>query len=584
MPSHSQRPLGRPAPLAIPTSPHRLWAPVLLLVLLVALRMGMGLSWPVPLSVDEAQYWVWARELQAGYYSKPPFIAMVLSVPQAVCGPEVVEGCIRFLQPLGFAGAALFVGLTAQHLMGSLRAAMWSAALVLTLPLAVFYSQIASTDAWLAFWWGLSLFAFAKAVLPRAHPGLLGEIPDGSLGWWLLLGAAVGMGILTKYSMAAFGLSAAVLLLLRGQLWRSGPVLAAVVAMVVVLPNVLWNATWGFPTFAHHAEITLAQQAGASALRLLEFLGLQFIVFGPGVVLASMAALAFGQRGLGLGGLGGLHQARGAGRRGRWGATAIGLGLWFALPLLAIAALQALLGEANANWAAPAALGLCLAAVGWALRPGREERPSGLARTMFGGSVALGLSATAFFLALPWLIAPLGLDAQRSTNPMVSLVGYKDAAMALRTYVPTRQIASGHRGLLASIDAHWPEATPKAWWPEAQGHPPHHWALQQRLDLSAAVPEGSTPERWLVVEPVALTEDPQALTDRLVSSAQRAGIAIQTQPLSATHPVLAERLAGIRLADRAGTGIRGVWVWAVKMEGPAISPAPPPLLGPSPSP
>jgi hypothetical protein len=44
------------------------------LMLLVIARVILAWIWPVPLSVDEAQYVAWSRELQFGYYSKPPLM------------------------------------------------------------------------------------------------------------------------------------------------------------------------------------------------------------------------------------------------------------------------------------------------------------------------------------------------------------------------------------------------------------------------------------------------------------------------------------------------------------------------------
>ena len=145
------------------------------LVTLVLARVVMAWFWPVPLSVDEAQYLVWSRELQFGYYSKPPFVAWALSAATLACpepgsgagsglfGPE---GCVRWLQPLALGGAAFFVYATAQALFHRAQIGVWAAVLFLLAPLAAFYSQAATTDAWLLLWWSASLWAFVKAVGP----------------------------------------------------------------------------------------------------------------------------------------------------------------------------------------------------------------------------------------------------------------------------------------------------------------------------------------------------------------------------------------------------------------------------------
>ena len=77
-----------------------------ILLAITLARLAVGAFWPVPFSVDEAQYVSWSRELAAGYYSKPPFIAWALAAAQGFCATGS-EACARSLQPLAFFGAAV---------------------------------------------------------------------------------------------------------------------------------------------------------------------------------------------------------------------------------------------------------------------------------------------------------------------------------------------------------------------------------------------------------------------------------------------------------------------------------------------
>ena len=52
----------------------------------------------VNLFFDEAQYWNWAKNLDFGYYSKPPFIAWAIAATTGVCSDT--EPCIRLASPL----------------------------------------------------------------------------------------------------------------------------------------------------------------------------------------------------------------------------------------------------------------------------------------------------------------------------------------------------------------------------------------------------------------------------------------------------------------------------------------------------
>ncbi|NBV89091.1 MAG: response regulator [Betaproteobacteria bacterium] len=253
---------------------------------LAVLRLVMAFAWPVPLSVDEAQYLVWSREFQWGYYSKPPVIAWMLGVGAAVCPTSLmgVEGCTRWLQPVAMAGAGLGVALCAHALFGRLRITAWSLVLFLTMPLVGFYAQVASTDAWLLFFWSMGLYAFIRAnERPAVHiRGVPAPVGGRVLEWWVLVGVCAGLGLLTKYSMAAFVVSAFLFLLMERQLMRPGPWIAASVAFVVFAPNLAWNAHWGFPTFGHHADILVHDAPiGEGIEGLLSFFGAQWLLFGP---------------------------------------------------------------------------------------------------------------------------------------------------------------------------------------------------------------------------------------------------------------------------------------------------------------
>ena len=49
------------------------------LILLIMRWIAVYLS-SIPISVDEAQYWLWSQNFDFGYYSKPPLIAWIIGV------------------------------------------------------------------------------------------------------------------------------------------------------------------------------------------------------------------------------------------------------------------------------------------------------------------------------------------------------------------------------------------------------------------------------------------------------------------------------------------------------------------------
>ena len=56
---------------------------------------------------DEAQYWQWSKNLDWGYYSKPPVIAFIISLSTGLCGDETY--CVRLFAPIIHVFTAFYV-------------------------------------------------------------------------------------------------------------------------------------------------------------------------------------------------------------------------------------------------------------------------------------------------------------------------------------------------------------------------------------------------------------------------------------------------------------------------------------------
>ena len=309
---------------------------------LTLLRLIYLTVYPFDLHPDEAQYWVWAQDLAFGYYSKPPLVAWLIGATTAVCGDG--EACVRAGAPLLHFFAALAIYGAGRRLFDR-RIGFWAALLYATLPGVAFSSLVVSTDLPLLLAWALALYAYVRALQAGAAGGK-------GRRWWLLLGVAVGLGLLGKYAMVFFVLSMAVhLAMARGRLagwhWR-GAALALLAALAIYAPNALWNADNSFVSYAHTSDNA---NLGGDLFRLdafLEFFGSQFGVFGPALFAALLVV-----------------QAR---WRGWFGDERLRLLVAFTLPTLAIMLFQGFLSRANANWAAPAYVAASILIAAWALR------------------------------------------------------------------------------------------------------------------------------------------------------------------------------------------------------------------------
>ena len=327
---------------------YGLWALLGVLALVTAYR-GLSLYFDgLDLYVDEAQYWTWAQKLDWGYYSKPPVIAALIALTTAACGDGAF--CVKSGALLLYPLVTLLIWATARRLFGG-QVAFWSALAFLLLPGVSLSSLIISTDVPFFLFWTLALYAYLRAV---EEPG---ASASGSWGWWLLAGAAAGLGLLTKYTMVIFALSVLLHLALTPALRRHfrNPWLyaAMALALLVFAPNLWWNAQHGWPTLRHTEDIShLNGEAGLHWNHLGEFLGGQFGVMGP-VFFAAWLALT-------------LWRPR------RWYADERYRFLaCFALPFLGLISLQALAGRANANWGAMAYASATIFLVALLLQRGR---------------------------------------------------------------------------------------------------------------------------------------------------------------------------------------------------------------------
>ncbi len=415
----------------------RLLLGLFLIGLLVVIRSLSGFIAPVPLQVDEAQYLGWAALPAFGYFSKPPLIAWVLGVNASACslvGIDTIEGCARMSQAFALGCAALFAGLASYQLFQNKRIALVTMALLATSPLFGFYSLYATTDAWLLMWWTIALWALINAS----------SFGSGQLIYWLICGMAVGFGLLSKYSMGVFVVSAFIWTLLERRLFTIGPWLAAVVGFLVFLPNLLWNVETNFPTFSHHLEISQVEQLGESVwtfggglLSLVEFLASQFVLIGP---FALLAVLFFLPR----------HLVTGSAAAG----SRLNLLLIFALPMLALISVQAFSSRAHANWAAPALVSLAMLAAYLWFAPSRYDLNGRLARPFFWLSIVFGLSFSVLLIVGPkWIFHS---DRAPEVRAIEKLRGWREAAQwAMSTSEKQGlPIVTDDRRLLAAISGY----------------------------------------------------------------------------------------------------------------------------------
>lgn len=295
---------------------------------------------PLELHPDEAQYWLWSRDLDFGYFSKPPMIAWLIAATTAIGGDA--EAWVRLSGPFLHAAAGMPLFFAGRQLY-SPAAGLVACALYILMPGVQLSSLVISTDA--------PLLALLSAAL-LTYATLPAQPDHRTLGRAALLGALIGAAALAKYA-AVYALMGIALHLLIApparRAWTAASAAAGIGAFALMLaPNLVWNAAHRFATLSHTVDNANLGGSLFHPEAMGEFVLSQFGVFGP---------VAFGLLIAGLV----IHRIKGLTAQDRL------LLCWIAPPLLIVTA-QALLSRANANWAAAAYPAAAVLVAGWLVR------------------------------------------------------------------------------------------------------------------------------------------------------------------------------------------------------------------------
>lgn len=265
-------------------SPAVAWAP-LLGVAAVKASVHLALAARYGFHRDELYYLVCGRHLAWGYVDHPPVTAFVARFVETLAGPSLVA--LRAVPALLGAVLVVLAGLMARE-MGARR---WGQVLagvaVLAAPAFLITNHLFQT------------VVFDQVAWAAATLLVLRLLRTGDERLWLAVGAVAGLGLLAKYTMALFGLGlVAGLVLTRRRrqllspwLWAGGAV-----ALVIFLPNLLWQVAHGWPSleFVRNNNARVAEELSAVAL-----LGIQaaFVGVVSLPLFAAGIAFLFGRRG-----------------------------------------------------------------------------------------------------------------------------------------------------------------------------------------------------------------------------------------------------------------------------------------------
>jgi hypothetical protein len=179
---------------------------------------------------DELQVLDDARHLGWGFVPYPPFTPFVEWVSLHLFGTSLIG--LRLISALAQAAALVLTGMMARELGGGRLAQLTAALAVAVSPLPLFEGTEFQYSSFDYLWWVAIAWCIVRLVNSQ-NPR-----------WWLAVGAFVGIGLMTKYTMLfmVIGVVVAVVLTpLRRHLASAWFWLGAALALIIFLPNLLWQ-------------------------------------------------------------------------------------------------------------------------------------------------------------------------------------------------------------------------------------------------------------------------------------------------------------------------------------------------------
>jgi 4-amino-4-deoxy-L-arabinose transferase-like glycosyltransferase len=276
--------IAQPASTKPDSSVFRRWLAVAALVAALTILRVIYASL-IDLRTDEAYYWTWSKENVLCFLDHPPMIAWFIRFGTAIFGDTNLG--VRFAGILAMLVTQLLLADIVRRVTHDVRAIVLA---VLMPEAALYYGLLmakVSPD--------VALIPFAVAMVWT----LIRLNESGNPRWWLAAGVFAGLALLSKFT--AVMLIPAVLAFMLVPDWRRRwllspyPWLAALIAVVLFLPVLIWNAQHDWASFRF--QLVRATATHELSLRTVaDFIGLQFGLVGfvllP-VVLSGVALTAW---------------------------------------------------------------------------------------------------------------------------------------------------------------------------------------------------------------------------------------------------------------------------------------------------
>lgn len=235
---------------------------------------------------DEFDYIACGNHLAWGFVDHPPLVPFLAKFSTLVLGDSLRS--IRFLPALASSAVIVVAALVARALGGGRFASLLTAIAVTIAPIYLSDGSLLTTNAFEPLLWTVAI-AFAVLAVKCEQPR-----------YWLGFGVVAGIGLEEKYSILVLGLGLVAGLILTPErralaskwLWLGGAA-----ALLIFLPNLLWNVHYHFP----FVELTRNIRADGRDVKLspVQYFAQQVLLINPltaPVWIVGLLSLSFSAR------------------------------------------------------------------------------------------------------------------------------------------------------------------------------------------------------------------------------------------------------------------------------------------------
>jgi hypothetical protein len=233
---------------------------------------------------DELYFLDCARHFDWGYVDHAPLVAVYAKIAL------ILGGSLPVVRAIPAVAGTLLVVLTilmAREIGGGRFAQTLAGVCVIGAPINLVAGGLLSMNAFEPLFWMGCIFVLIRIVR------------TGDSRLWVWFGLLAGLGLENKHSTLLFGFAVAVAIVLsseRRELLNRWVWIGGAIAVLIFLPNLIWQATQGFPALE---DLENVRRTGKNvALNPLEFFGQQIFLLNPAlfpVWLAGIVSLMAGR-------------------------------------------------------------------------------------------------------------------------------------------------------------------------------------------------------------------------------------------------------------------------------------------------